>query len=95
MYYLYKINCLALRKKQLIIYTEHYIYNENQNFPTYLQGNYRDRLGEFKSISYDMFRAERDKSQQPKANIHLTESLTTDILSSGWVSRWIWKEAMF
>ena len=31
---------------------------KNKTLPTYLQGNYRDSLGEFISISYDIFGAE-------------------------------------
>ena len=31
---------------------------KNKILPTYLQGNYRDSLGEFSSISYDIFGAE-------------------------------------
>ena len=51
LHYLYKISCLVMRMKQMIIHCN-LSKVKNKIRPTCLQGNYSDSLGEFSSTSY-------------------------------------------
>ena len=52
--YPHKLSCLVVKIKQMIIYSN-LSQMKNNILSTYLQGNFRGRLGEFINTSYGMF----------------------------------------
>ena len=68
LHYPHKISCLVMRIKLLIIHSNLFKL-KNKIFPTCLQGNYRERLGEFSITSYGVIEAERVTSKLKKIKI--------------------------